>query len=954
MGALVGSFDFWPFGAAAGVLIAVALNRAKARSEALAIEVSRLGADVQALKEAAQEQQARYDALERSFDSTTAFREDVEVAPSVSSETSARTLSVLESTTATSPGPEPKERSGEQEESVEEKSRSTPADEMPVLAPSAPTRNSVPAPTPQLPPKATPSADPIERALLGIKELIFGGNTVVRVGILVLLVGVTLLLKYAAENSKLPLELRMAGAGLLGVGLVVAGVRQRRQRKGFADALQGGGVATMYLVVFFSYRVYDLLPSPLSFGLLVCIAGLSATLAVVQDAKFLAVAGQVGGFLAPLLASSGSGNHVGLFSYYLLLNLSIAGIAWFRPWRELNLVGFIFTFGIGAAWGGLNYSPEHFATTEPFLISFYLLYVLIPVLFAARGRAKGWVDGSLVFGAPLAFVGLQLLLVKAMPFAMAFTTVLMAALYLSLVRVLQRPAFAEFGAMRSSFIALAIGFITLAIPYGLDDSQLSSATWAIEGAGIYFLGVRQQRWFSRFAGVALQVIAGLAIAWHGLAQQASVHALPLIHGPVLAAGFLFLACLFVAEHANRNRSGSPAAEGSEAPLSAKQPAAVSLGESRLVQGLIPWGLFFLVVQLHTEFVRIIAPEWLLTVEISTLSVLGILLELLGAKRSWPAVRFVPLSLVPLLLPLALISLVASSEPLLAYGGTVAWSLYFASLYLSLRRFVPTLSKGWHYLHPTFLWSACIWCSLSLFGIGRELFGLNQVWLSALVGLPLLGMLVVLTRFEAKAFWPLSSNRDLYLGLGRPGLVFMLLLLVMLLNLFSSGDDKLLGYVPLLNPGELFQWAALLVVFQWARREGAPLRFTAADVVRGAQYLIALLAFLSWNGMLARSMHRFAGVPWDAYALWEFGPLQVGFAVSWAVIGLAVTGIASRTRVRALWVVGACLLAAVVVKLFLLDLDKLAAVPKIITFLAVGFLLVLVGYFSPVPPKEEQS
>jgi uncharacterized membrane protein len=107
-------------------------------------------------------------------------------------------------------------------------------------------------------------------------------------------------------------------------------------------------------------------------------------------------------------------------------------------------------------------------------------------------------------------------------------------------------------------------------------------------------------------------------------------------------------------------------------------------------------------------------------------------------------------------------------------------------------------------------------------------------------------------------------------------------------------------------------------------------------------------------MLARSMHRYFDVRWSLDDLWAFGPLQVAFAVSWAVIGLVVTTLSSRRQQRQAWLVGASLLGVVVVKLFALDLANLSAVPKIGTFLAVGVLLLLVGYFSPVPPAADQQ
>ena len=47
---------------------------------------------------------------------------------------------------------------------------------------------------------------------------------------------------------------------------------------------------------------------------------------------------------------SGSGNYVALFSYYAILNLGVFAVAWFRTWRVLNVLGFVFTFTITGLW----------------------------------------------------------------------------------------------------------------------------------------------------------------------------------------------------------------------------------------------------------------------------------------------------------------------------------------------------------------------------------------------------------------------------------------------------------------------------------------------------------------------------------------------------------------------------------------------------------------------------
>src|SRR5262249_32061267 len=149
-------------------------------------------------------------------------------------------------------------------------------------------------------------------------------------------------------------------------------------------------------------RIYSVLPPGAAFTLLIAIVALSVALAILQDSQAFALLAVSGGFLAPILASTGHGSHVMLFSYYAVLNGGILAIAWFKAGRPLNLAGFLFTFVIGTAWGVLSYQASLFASTEPFLILFFLFYVAIAVLFASRQppELRGYVDGTLVFGTP--------------------------------------------------------------------------------------------------------------------------------------------------------------------------------------------------------------------------------------------------------------------------------------------------------------------------------------------------------------------------------------------------------------------------------------------------------------------------------------------------------------------------------------------------------------------------
>ncbi|MEO0815179.1 MAG: DUF2339 domain-containing protein, partial [Myxococcota bacterium] len=349
-----------------------------------------------------------------------------------------------------------------------------------------------------------------------VRSYLVGVNTVVQVGVLILLVGVGLLGKWAADNSMFPIEARLALAVMLGVALVAIGWRTRIKRFGFGVSLQGGGVGIIYLVTFFAFRTFELIDASPALLVLVVLTAATVLLSLLQDAKALAVLGAIGGFMAPVVASTGSGNHVALFGYFALLNAGIVSVAWFKAWRELNLVGFLFTFGIGGLWGADGYTLEKYASTQAFLVLFVLMFTVIPVLYAWRQAPKlrGLLDGTLVFGVPILAFAYQARIVDGIEYGLAFSSIGLAALYVVLASVLYRLAPEWTRALVEAFVALGLGFATMTIPFAL-DAEWTALGWALEGIGLVWIGLRQSRRLPRFSGMALQLGAALAIPFQG-------------------------------------------------------------------------------------------------------------------------------------------------------------------------------------------------------------------------------------------------------------------------------------------------------------------------------------------------------------------------------------------------------------------------------------------------------
>jgi uncharacterized membrane protein len=162
-------------------------------------------------------------------------------------------------------------------------------------------------------------------------------------------------------------------------------------------------------------------------------------------------------------------------------------------------------------------------------------------------------------------------------------------------------------------------------------------------------------------------------------------------------------------------------------------------------------------------------------------------------------------------------------------------------------------------------------------------------------------------------------------------------------------------VPLLNPVDISLALAVGGLLLWRRcLAGADPMPTGAAALAGPPGLIAIgaLAFIGLNTIWLRIAHQLLGIDWSAAALLGGGTVQAGLTILWALLAVGLMLFASRRMDRAPWFGVAALLGGVVVKLLLVDMSSAEGWQRIVAFLAVGVLMLVVGYLVPLPPKDE--
>jgi len=242
---------------------------------------------------------------------------------------------------------------------------------------------------------------PTLEAFMGVKLFAWLGG-------LALFLGVVFFVKYSFEHNLITPQMRVAIGALTGLGLIVGGLFMPRPKFTVtAQTLCATGIVTLYGVTFAAHAFYHFLGLVPAFAIMAAITAAAFLLAVRLDAQVVAVLGLLGGFLTPLLLSTGQDNPVGLFTYLAVLNVGLIAMALRQRWRYLVTLAAIATALMQLAWLSTFFTPAKIGIGTVVFLGFEALF-LIPFWLCNRDDAgDSWSTGAsgVSAGVALAFAG---------------------------------------------------------------------------------------------------------------------------------------------------------------------------------------------------------------------------------------------------------------------------------------------------------------------------------------------------------------------------------------------------------------------------------------------------------------------------------------------------------------------------------------------------------------------
>ncbi|MHC5033892.1 MAG: DUF2339 domain-containing protein [Planctomycetota bacterium] len=398
----------------------------------------------------------------------------------------------------------------------------------PVEEPARPESTSAPPhpePVPVERASAVPSAkDTAARERLGTLgtdwarlEEALGRRWMTWAGVVALFLAAGFFVKYAFDAGWVGPAARVILGIVAGIALLTVGeIAVRRRMAALGQGLMGGGLAILYVSLFASFSLYHLVPQPIAFGAMVLVTIAGMLLAVSHDALPVSFVALLGGVLTPVLLSTGTDRRDTLFSYLLVLDLGVLGIALFRRWRYLDLLAFVGTAVLFAGWFLKFYDEPAMMPALLWLGAFYLVFLLLPFVHHFRRRTEISVErfGMAMANALLAFGCAYRMLHAGHRHALGFIALGMAVCYIALAaQTRRRIPTDERGVF--GFVALAVLLATIAVPLRLRVNGITLA-WAAEAPVLLYLG-----WLYRyrplrnwaFAVLALVLIRLFAVHW---------------------------------------------------------------------------------------------------------------------------------------------------------------------------------------------------------------------------------------------------------------------------------------------------------------------------------------------------------------------------------------------------------------------------------------------------------
>ena len=742
------------------------------------------------------------------------------------------------------------------------------------------------------------------------------GNPILRVAVAILMVGVILLLRFASEHWQLSLGVKLGFIAIAGVATTVAGYLLQKKNQLFAVALQGVGLAVVFLTLIFSHHFAVIASLTTASILFVILLLATVYLSLKQHALYLAMLALTMAYLAPLVIPQNHPDVIFLFGYYFVINLAVVALNFIQPWKILHQIAFFATMFIGGSTIGIYAKTSQFDTLDIILWLHMALFIWLSIRYSQLmlraqneqqqtaqppERLQPILDVGLIFSVPVLGFSLHAYLMHNSTSALTWGAVALAIVYISLNIWIKRQH-PQLSILAKSFFILAVVFVALIFPLA-KGAHWTSTGWVIQGTALIVWGVTERYRLSRYVGVALVLLSSVALLFQVWSND---------HFPILSTAIFalaqFISAFYLLHYQEVEKYFS----------------------ARMLSGV------FLALGLYSGAIAAVElMQWQHDGLSPYLAVAAILLALFSlavhikSRLQWANVQLILLG--------ALLALLYGES--FAQHVYVVWhwssrldQVMFAIASITITLILSSLST--HTSKATvMLWSALLW--LSLASIGLAIFPI----------MPLVAFAIMPAIYS---IWRFTSNKTELLHQLPIWCLTLFWLVLVSLDPYSAEQYY---FIPLLNLTDILSLMMFFGLIWMIYHHD----FSAERSIEwGFKVTTILIGLLVLSSVVVRAMHHYLGTPLWSAAIWSNGDVQLSLTLLWVILAFVLMTFSSRRHIRQIWFVGAALLGIVVAKLLLLDLSQSGTLTRVISFIGSGAVMLVIAYLAPLPPALSET
>lgn len=363
-------------------------------------------------------------------------------------------------------------------------------------------------------------------------------NILTVIGIFTLVLGIGYFVKYAIDKNWIGETARAVIGLCTGAGIIITGHFLRKNYNTFSSIITGGGIAVLYFSMTIAFREYHIFAQSTAFIIICLITLFSIILSYHYNSQVLIVCSLFGGFLAPLMVSTGQSNYVFLLTYVTILNIGMLIIVFLKNWKSISWIALIFTNIYLFYWV--------LEKTDLTSIYFYIITYIIFYTFALHDYQKKnilavidilmlvLINFTSVIG--LVYIFNELKYEPAIIFPLIFALVNAVLLY-------REHGKKDAGIPYSVFTGITVSLITLAFALQFKTNLITSV-WAVEATLLLFIWKKTRFNIFKICFYVLfpLVILVQMITW---AEYLTLKQLSVIFNPIFLTSLVTIFTIFI-------------------------------------------------------------------------------------------------------------------------------------------------------------------------------------------------------------------------------------------------------------------------------------------------------------------------------------------------------------------------------------------------------------------------